>query len=135
MSQSLSALSPDLQRRLQQEEIIWFTTVNARGVPTPNPVWFLWDGECIVVFSQPQSVRVRNIRNNPQVARTLQGVDGMGNNVVIINGSADLRPGNQSIPAAYWKKYKRLLQDMSPDEMTSSYNVEIRVKPWRVRTE
>ena len=135
MAEPISPLSAELLRRLQREEIVWFTTVNPKGVPTPNPVWFLWDGECIIVFSQPESFRVRNIRNNPQVALTLQGVDGLGNNVVIINGEAELRPGNRSIPAAYWQKYERLLRDMSPDEMTTSYNVEIRVRPWRIRME
>lgn len=135
MTKPITALSADIQRRLQHEEIIWFTTVNARGVPTPNPVWFLWDGECILVYSQPESFRVRNIRNNAQVALTLQGVDGLGNNVVIMNGEAELRAGNQSIPADYWKKYGRLLQDMSPDEMAAAYSVEIRVKPRRIRTE
>jgi PPOX class probable F420-dependent enzyme len=135
MTDPISALSQDLQHRLEQEEIIWFTTVNAKGVPTPNPVWFVWDDECIVVFSQPGSFRVRNIRSNAQVALTLQGVDGLGNNVVIINGQAELRSENRSIPGAYWQKYERLLRDMTPDEMTRSYNVEIRVRPWRIRTE
>jgi hypothetical protein len=68
-------------------------------------VWFLWDGEAILVFSEPTSFRVRNIKNNPHVALTLQGVDGLGNNVVIINGEAELRPGNRAIPDAYWQKY------------------------------
>jgi PPOX class probable F420-dependent enzyme len=121
-------------RRLQQEEIVWFTSVTPKNVPTPNPVWFLWDGECIIVFSQPESFRVRNLKQNPQVALTLQGVDGLGNNVVIINGEAELRPGNQAIPQEYWRKYERLLQNMSPDEMTASYSVEIRIRPRRIRT-
>jgi PPOX class probable F420-dependent enzyme len=135
MSEPNTAPSAAVKRRLQQEEIIWFTTVSPRGVPTPNPVWFHWDGEYIVVYSQPESFRVRNIKANPQVALTLQGVDGLGNNVVIINGEAELRPGNRVIPDVYWKKYARLLQQMSPDEMTASYNVEIRVKPIRIRVE
>ena len=122
-------------QRLQTEEIIWFTTISPKSAPTPNPVWFLWDGECIIVYSQPESLRVRNIQRNPQVALTLQGVDGLGNNVVIINGEAELRPGNRSIPPEYWKKYERLLQSMSPEEMTASYSVEIRVRPRRIRTE
>lgn len=134
MTKATMNISPELLHRLQQEEIIWFTTVSPASVPTPNPVWFVWEGDCIVVYSQPQSFRVRNIKLNPQVALTLQGVDGLGNHVVIINGTAQLRPHNQSIPPAYWKKYERLLQDMSPAEMTASYNVEIRVKPSRIRT-
>jgi PPOX class probable F420-dependent enzyme len=134
MTESTMTISPELLHRLQEEEIIWFTTVSPASVPTPNPVWFVWDSDCIVVYSQPTSFRVRNIRQNPQVALTLQGVDGLGNHVVIINGSAELRPGNRTIPPAYWKKYEHLLQDMSPEEMTASYNVEIRVRPSRIRT-
>jgi hypothetical protein len=53
--------------------------------------------------------------------------------VVIINGEASLHPGNSTIPAAYWDKYAKFLQDMTPEEMTNSYSVEIRVKPTKVR--
>ena len=124
-----------LENRLKQEAIIWFTAVSPKGIPTPNPVWFYWDGECIVVYSQPGSYRVRNIESNPQVALSLQGVDGFGNNVVIINGEAQLKPGNRSIPARYWDKYARFLQQMTKEEMTRDYSVEIRIKPTRVRAE
>ncbi|MFH1183800.1 MAG: pyridoxamine 5'-phosphate oxidase family protein [Chloroflexota bacterium] len=124
-----------LARRMREESIIWFTTVSPEGVPSPNPVWFHWDGEYIIVYSQPASFRVRNIKNNPHVALTLQGVDGLGNNVVIINGEAELKPNNQTIPDAYWKKYRKLLQDMTAEGMTASYNVEIRVRPTRIRVE
>ena len=92
-------LAADLLQRLQEEPIIWFTTVSPRNVPTPNPVWFLWDGECIVVYSQPKSFRVRNIQKNPQVALTLQGVDGLGNHVCIINGEAEVCARQPDHPA------------------------------------
>jgi len=134
MPDQADGLSAEVLQRLQDEEIIWFTTVSPRGVPVPNPVWFYWDGEYVLVYSEPTSFRVRNIQGNPQVALTLQGVDGLGNNVVIINGEAELRPGNENIPEGYWKKFKKHLRDMSPVEMTAAYNVEIRVKPARVRT-
>lgn len=124
-----------LNKRLQADEIIWFTTVNARGAPIPNPVWFYWDGEFIVVYSQPESHRVRNIRKNPLVALNLQGVDGLGNNVLVIHGEAKLKPGNQNIPRVYWDKYAKFLRDMTAEEMVRDYSVEIRVKPTRVRME
>jgi len=135
MSKPEPALSPDVARCLQEEEIIWFTTVSPKGIPTPNPVWFYWDGECILVYSEPTSFRVRNIKANPHVALTLQGVDGQGNNVVIINGEAEARPGNAVIPEAYWKKYRKHLRDMTPEQMTAAYSVEIRVKPTKIRAE
>jgi PPOX class probable F420-dependent enzyme len=122
-----------VDKRLKDEAIIWFTTVSPSGTPTPNPVWFYWDGEQIIVYSQPTSYRVRNIRRNPRVALTMQGVDGLGNNVLIINGEASLRPGIKTIPAAYWDKYTKFLQEMTQEEMTRDYSVEIRVKPTRIR--
>jgi PPOX class probable F420-dependent enzyme len=134
MPDQADGLSAEVVQRLQQEEIIWFTTVSPRGVPVPNPVWFYWDGEHILVYSEPTSFRVRNIQNNPHVALTLQGVDGLGNNVVIINGEAELKFDNKSVPDGYWAKFKKLLQSMTVAEMTAAYNVEIRIKPTRVRT-
>lgn len=135
MSRSKPAVSIKVALRLQSEDIIWFTTVNPKGIPAPNPVWFYWDGESIVVYSEPSSFRVRNIKSNPHVALTLQGVDGQGNNVVIINGEAEARPGNTVIPEAYWKKYRKHLRDMTPKQMTAAYSVEIRVKPTKIRAE
>ena len=63
-----SGLSAEVVQRLEQEEIVWFTTVSPKGRPVPNPVWFYWDGECILVYSQPESFRVRNLKANPRVA-------------------------------------------------------------------
>lgn len=125
--------SASVTKRLLEEDIIWFTTVNSRGFPASNPVWFFWDGETIIVYSQPKSYRVRNIAQNPNVALHLQGVDGLGNNVVIINGLASLTFNNRVIPKVYWDKYEKFLVNMSAEEMIGSYNVEIRVKPVKVR--
>ena len=124
-----------VDQRLREEDIIWFTTVTPKGVPVSNPVWFDWDGDSITVYSEPTSYRVRNLKRNPNVCLHLQGVDGLGNNVVIFSGEAVLRPGNQTIPDHYWKKYRKYLRDMTPDQMVAAYNVEIRIKPTRVRAE
>ncbi len=119
--------------RLREEVIIWFTTVTPRGAPVSNPVWFYWDGEDIVVYSQPGSHRVHNLTRNPRVSLTLQGVDALGNNVLIIQGEARLRPDNRTIPAAYWDKYRKYLETMTEEQMIAEYSVEIRVQPLKVR--
>ena len=31
--------------RLENEHVVWLTTVAADGTPQPSPVWFLWDGQ------------------------------------------------------------------------------------------
>jgi len=40
-------------RRLAEEKIIWLTTMDNLGHPQPRPVWFLWNGASILIFSQP----------------------------------------------------------------------------------
>lgn len=130
-----SARREQLIKRLQQELIIWIATVTPRGAPVSNPVWFHWDGEDIVIYSQPGSHRVRNLQSNPRVSLNLQGVDALGNNVAIIQGEARLKPGNQTIPPAYLDKYRKFLQTMNEAQMIAEYSVEIRVKPLRVRLE
>lgn len=124
-----------LAKRLQEEVIIWFTTVTPGGAPVSNPVWFYWDGVDIVVYSQPGSRRVHNLMSNPKVSLNLQGVDGLGNNVVIIQGEARLSPENRTIPPAYSDKYRKLLNTMSEEQMIAEYSVEIRVKPLKIRLE
>src|SRR6266581_1156609 len=36
-------------RRLRDERLIWLTTVDAKGIPQPTPVWFLWDGARLIL--------------------------------------------------------------------------------------
>ena len=35
--------------------MIWLTTVRPDGRPEPSPVWFLWDGETFLIYSQNSS--------------------------------------------------------------------------------
>ena len=124
-----------VNKRLMQDEVIWFTTVSPIGTPTPNPVWFFWDGEIIVVYSQPNSYRVRNIKQNPKVSLHLEGADALGNNVMIINGEATLYPDYKKIYPGYVAKYIHfeLNLHMTVAEMAVAYSVEIRVSPLKVR--
>lgn len=126
-----------VNKRLMEDEVIWFTTVSHKGTPTPNPLWFYWDGEIIVVYSQPESYRVRNIKHNPKVSLNLEGADVLGNNVIIINGEASLYPDCTKIYPGYLEKYIHLESSLSMkiDEMIAAYSVEIRVKPLKVRGE
>lgn len=130
-------LAARVEKRLREDEIIWFTSVTPRGAPFSNPVWFYWDGEFIIVYSQPKSHRVRNLGQNPRVCLNLQGADGLGNDIVIVSGEAVMKPDNHTVPQGYWDKYDKYLPDlgMTHEEMMASYSVEIRLKPTRVRGE
>jgi len=124
-----------VNKRLLEDAVIWFTTVSPNGTPTPNPVWFLWDGEIIIIYSQPNSYRIRNIKQNPKVALNLQGADPLGNNVIIINGEATLYPDCKNLYPGYLDKYIHHVSalETTVDEMAAAYSVEIRIKPVKIR--
>ena len=46
--------------RLQDEIVIWLTTVSPDGRPQTSPVWFAWDDETFLVYSMPRSAKVPN---------------------------------------------------------------------------
>lgn len=130
------ALNDRVAQRLQEEQIIWLTTVRADGAPTPTPVWFHWDGERILIFSQDNALKVRNIQNNPQVALNFH-TDAYGGDVVILLGRAQI-DGEGVSPAqfaAYVAKYGEGIKmiNMTPESMRQTYSTVIRVTPTHVR--
>src|SRR6266699_497224 len=77
-----------VDERLRREPIIWLSTVRPDGRPHIVPVWFLWDGAAILIFSQPNNQKIRNLRHNPNVALALEAVN-QGDDVVLIEGRAE----------------------------------------------
>ena len=123
-------------RRLHDEQVIWLTTVGHSGTPQPNPVWFLWDGDSFLIYTQPASSKVHNLRHNPRVALHFDSGED-GEDVMVFTGIAVL---DESAPLAhqniaYLEKYRSGIADiqMTPESMGESYNVAIRIRPDKVR--
>jgi len=125
----------NVDKRLREEEVIWLTTVAPDGVPHPNPVWFFWDGQEIILYSQPGAHRIHNLQLNPKVALNLQGAAPLGEGVVVIYGEARMNPHYERAHLGYAKKYQKFLPEMNltQQQLTATYSVEIRIKPARVR--
>ena len=68
-------LGKRIAERLEAEIMIWLTTVAPDGTPQPNPVWFLWDGSSLLVYSHKRAARLRNLRQNPHVALNFDSRD------------------------------------------------------------
>lgn len=124
------------EKMLQEELVIWLTTVRADGTPQPNPVWFFWDQEAIILYTQPSSLKLKNISRNPHVSLNLN-TDRYGSHVVVLTGKAEV---DQNTPpasqhAAYLSKYRNEIADlhMNPQEFIASYSVTIRIHPDRIR--
>ena len=43
-------------------------TVDARGRPQVNPVWFLWDGEHVLLSLRASAQKYKNLRRDPHLA-------------------------------------------------------------------
>ena len=123
-------------RRLHEEQVIWLTTVGRDGTPQPNPVWFLWEGESFLIYTQPTTYKLRNIQRNVRVSLHFDSGES-GENVVVFTGTASL---DESAPLAhqhpaYLEKYRQGISDidMTPESMGETYHVAIRVRPEKVR--
>jgi PPOX class probable F420-dependent enzyme len=122
-------------RRLQQEAVIWLTTVSPNGTPQPNPVWFYWDGESCLIYSKPDSVKLRNIAHNPKVSLNLEGATVDGGDVIVLTGEALVDSHAPPPPEAYRDKYHKTVQEFGTnwDQLHEAYSVAIHVEPIRFR--
>ncbi len=131
-------VEPGLERRLREEKIAWLTTVRSDGMPQPTPVWFLWQDSRFLIYSQPETKKIRNIANNPLVAINLNS-DLWGNRIVVLTGMASVdanaTPANEN--STYLAKYHEgILQiEMTPESMAKEYSSAIYVKPTWIRHE
>ncbi len=46
-------------------------TIDANQRPQVNPVWFLWDGEHLLLSIKPGTAKFRNLRANPSAALSI----------------------------------------------------------------
>jgi PPOX class probable F420-dependent enzyme len=125
-----------VNRRLRQEKIIWLTTVDSNNTPQPRPVWFHWDGETVLIFSERQKAKLRHIAANPRVALNFN-TDEDGGDVVVLIGDARIldEPPDPNRVKTYLRKYREGIKDlgMTVQEFSDSYSVPILVTPKSMR--
>jgi PPOX class probable F420-dependent enzyme len=125
-------------RRLRDERLIWFTTVDAKGTPQPTPVWFLWDDttSTILIYSRADAKRLVHLQQNPRVALNLDG-NGNGGNIIVITGEAyesTADPSADRLPI-YVEKYRDFIVRSfeTPEKFASIYPVALRIRPIAIR--
>jgi PPOX class probable F420-dependent enzyme len=131
-----SKLGARAQQRLQQEFTIWLTTSGANGAPHPRPVWFIWDGEAVLIYSQPNQAKLKHIASNPRVALHFDGGP-KALDVQVFAATATIlgnpTPAHQ-VPA-YVAKYGAEIEHMgaTAEAFAQAYSVTSRVVLERVR--
>lgn len=123
-------------RRLRDDLLGWLTTMDTAGTPQPIPVWFLWDGESsILVYSRPDTAKLRNIDRNAQVSLHLDG-NGKGGDIVVCLGAAHVSddPPADRVPE-YVAKYRDFIERNSwtPESFAADYSVPLRITVTRIR--
>ena len=123
-----------IDARLRTEPIIWLATTRPDGRPHLVPVWFWWDGAHVLIFSEPDKQKVRNLRHSPHAMLALDSAD-QGEDIVMIAGEAALltEPSEAVMPPGFAAKYAAHFARLgsSAPEMAARYSQPIRVTPSR----
>jgi len=126
------------KKHLKSEYFIWLTTVDSTGTPQPRPVWFIWENDSFLVFSQAKTHKLKHIRKNPQVALHFNTEDVKGDKrLIVFTGEATIDkkcpPANKI--RAYIRKYKTGIIDLNstPEQFSTEYSVAIRIAPANLR--
>lgn len=66
-------LDPGIRAILEQRLLARVTTIGPDGYPHTVPIWYMLDGDDIVIATGPEARKVKNIRSNPKGAVTIGG--------------------------------------------------------------
>ncbi len=125
-----------LAEALDTDLIGFITTVNAVGQPQTSPVWFVRDGDDLIIFNRSDAAKLASIEVNPKVAFNLRG-DLRAHTAVTLECEAAVDPSlppSTEIPE-YQAKYEREIERLGwTDTFHKDYPTGIRLKVTRVRS-
>src|SRR5262249_23267939 len=107
-----TAFGDKVRARLDQEEVVWLTTVGRDGTPQPNPVWSLLEpgGDSVLTYNRATAARIAHVRERPGVSLNFNNRDHSGD-VVVIAGTGEVvddAPPSDAHPA-YQAKYREAI--------------------------
>jgi len=128
---------PELTAQLEDDLVGWLTTVTKTGQPQSSVVWFLREGDDLLVYSKPDATKMRNISANQKVAFNLL-TDAMGDSMTTLEGTATVveSPTPPHRHSAYFAKYQGQIERLgwTPNQFSDDYSALIRITVNRVRS-
>lgn len=125
-----------VKNHLENDPVVWLTTVRKDGTPQPAAVWFIWQADSFVIFTQPGSQKLKNIALNPSVSLHFN-CDPEGDHVVVFFGQAIIDPtvGPSDKVMEYVAKYDKAMQRIkfTWEQVAKDYCVALRIVPEKVR--
>ena len=131
-----SDLGKHVHERLLNENVIWLTTVSSDGTPQPNPVWFYWDGDCFIIYTPPNTAKLKNIDLNPGVSLHFEGATPLGGDVAVFIGNAEVDNSPLKPDPGYIKKYTKIATEewgRTVDDLFEEYSSVIKIQPTKLR--
>lgn len=151
MTYKKAKLESKAKRLIKREYVIWLTTIGSDLAPQPRslhspfeqragqprPIWFIWDKDSFLIFSQPHTHKLKHLKKHPSVSLHFNTDETGDKDVIVYVGSARI---DESVPPAhkvpaYLKKYKAGVKELgvTPDQFSKEYSVAIRVTPTSLR--
>ena len=132
----MSVILPShMEERLLTDRMLWLVSVRPDGRPHSAAVWFLWEDAALLIFSKPNTQKIRNLRQNSQVVVMLDDTKD-GSDIITLEGVAELleRAEVQKVLPAYSEKYRDGLRriGVTMEQFTQLYSQPIRVTPTRL---
>ena len=84
-----SMTQQELEEYLRRPLIVTFTTIRPDGSPHVTPIWYEYDGGKLYCWVGADSIKVRNIRDDPNVALCIATHD-HPYKYVIVNGNCEI---------------------------------------------
>ena len=124
-------------RRVREEKLTWLTTVDTKGTPQPNPVWFLWTNGSFLIFSRPNQAKLANIARSGRVSLNFEATEDE-EQITIFTGHAeivDYAALPKEVFDRYAAKYAEGMEriNLPRPEYEKAYSVAIRVTPEKLR--
>ena len=127
-----------VKHRLEHEQVAWLTTVDGNGRPFPSPDLVLYEDDgTLLIYSQPNKTKLRNIASNAAVVHQLQR--GRAWRTMSSFSTARRSSTNPRIPPPITTPIWRSIDDgiasidMTPESFSAEFSVPIRVILQKVR--
>ena len=95
----MKPMAEDVERRIEQEQVVWFVSVRPDGSPHVTPVWFVFEGGTWWIATARHNVKVDNVEHEDQVSLALPDA----RQPVVAQGRA--RVGQSDFPHAITRRF------------------------------
>ncbi len=103
-----SAFGRAISQQLEAQYVIWLTTVDARLTPQPRPVWFIWQEDSFLIFSQAKAHKLKHIARHPRVALHFNTDERANKHIMIFTGEAILNDSGEWLKG--WAKIGSMMK-------------------------